>query len=185
MSVLVRDPMDNIVKLFTKGADSTIEERLDPDSNEVSTINFAKDYARKSSILGLRTLFIAMKIVDEREITEFFERVEDAENNIVMRETMLDGIYSDMEKNLVLLGATAVEDKLQEGVIDTIQDLKRADIKVWMLTGDKFETAENIAASCKLIDLTNPLLYIIRLRNKTDCEILHKPEVLKELYADI
>jgi phospholipid-translocating ATPase len=61
-----------------------------------------------------------MKIVDEKEITEFFERVEDAENNIVMRETMLDGIYSDMEKNLVLLGATAVEDKLQEGVIDTI-----------------------------------------------------------------
>jgi magnesium-transporting ATPase (P-type) len=54
-----------------------------------------------------------------------------------------------------------------------------------MLTGDKFETAENIAASCKLIDLTNPLLYIIRLRNKADCEILHKPEILKELYADI
>ena len=54
-----------------------------------------------------------------------------------------------------------------------------------MLTGDKFETAENIAASCKLIDLSDPLLYIIRLRNKTDCEILHKPDVLKELYADI
>ena len=61
-----------------------------------------------------------MKIVDEREMTEFFERVEDAENNIVMRETLLDGIYSDMEKNLLLLGATAVEDKLQEGVIETI-----------------------------------------------------------------
>ena len=57
---------------------------------------------------------------DEREMTEFFERVEDAENNIVMRETLLDGIYSDMEKNLLLLGATAVEDKLQEGVIETI-----------------------------------------------------------------
>ena len=49
------------------------------------------------------------------------------------------------------MGATAVEDKLQENVPQTIADLIRANIKVWMLTGDKLETAENIAKSCKLI----------------------------------
>ena len=69
---------------------------------------------------------------------------------------MLDSIYSSLEQNLLLLGATAVEDRLQTGVKETIQDLRRADIKVWMLTGDKFETAENIAASCKLIDANDP-----------------------------
>lgn len=68
----------------------------------------------------------------------------------------------------MLLGATAVEDKLQQNVIETIQDLKRADIKVWMLTGDKFETAENIAASCKLIDPEQEDLEVLRLRSAQD-----------------
>jgi len=56
-----------------------------------------------------------------------------------------------VEKDIFLMGATAVEDKLQENVPQTIADLIRANIKVWMLTGDKLETAENIAKSCKLI----------------------------------
>ena len=56
-----------------------------------------------------------------------------------------------LEKDLYLLGATAVEDKLQPEVPETIADLLKAGIKVWMLTGDKLETAENIARSCRLI----------------------------------
>ena len=56
-----------------------------------------------------------------------------------------------VEKDIFLMGATAVEDKLQDNVPQTIADLIRANIKVWMLTGDKLETAENIAKSCKLI----------------------------------
>ena len=59
--------------------------------------------------------------------------------------------YSKLERNLTLLGATAVEDKLQDEVPEVINDLQSADIKVWMLTGDKLETAENIARSCQLI----------------------------------
>lgn len=83
---------------------------------------------------------------------------------------MLDSIYSSLERNLLLLGATAVEDRLQTGVKETIQDLRRADIKVWMLTGDKFETAENIAASCKLVDQNDPTTEVIRLKTKADVE---------------
>lgn len=56
-----------------------------------------------------------------------------------------------LERDLYLLGATAVEDKLQPEVPETIADLLKAGIKVWMLTGDKLETAENIARSCRLI----------------------------------
>jgi magnesium-transporting ATPase (P-type) len=60
-------------------------------------------------------------------------------------------LAEEIEKNLYLLGATAVEDKLQDQVPETIKDLIRANIKVWMLTGDKLETAENIAKACNLI----------------------------------
>ena len=73
--------------------------------------------------------------------------------------------YSKLESNLTLLGATAVEDKLQDEVPEVINDLQSADIKVWMLTGDKFETAENIARSCKLI---KPEFEVYRLKDKKD-----------------
>jgi len=63
----------------------------------------------------------------------------------------LEVVYSNLEQDLTLIGATAVEDKLQDEVPETIQDLQMAGIKIWMLTGDKFETAENISFSCKLI----------------------------------
>ena len=73
--------------------------------------------------------------------------------------------YSKLESNLTLLGATAVEDKLQDEVPEVINDLQAANIKVWMLTGDKLETAENIARSCKLI---KPGFVVYRLKDKKD-----------------
>lgn len=56
-----------------------------------------------------------------------------------------------IEKDMILLGATAIEDKLQDGVPDTIHTLQQANIKVWVLTGDRQETAINIGYSCKLL----------------------------------
>lgn len=170
MSIIVKDPMDGHFKLFIKGADSVIEARLDPDNNDADMVRHARDFALRSSKLGLRTLYIAMKLLDHQEVKDFFERVEEAENCIAEREELLEKIYSEFEDHLVLLGATAVEDKLQSKVIETIQDLKRANIKVWMLTGDKFETAENIAASCKLIDPMEERLEVIRFHNAEDIE---------------
>lgn len=67
------------------------------------------------------------------------------------RDKLLAGIYDEFERGLVLLGATAVEDRLQDNVPETINDLQEAGIKIWMLTGDKLETAENIGYSCKLL----------------------------------
>lgn len=57
-----------------------------------------------------------------------------------------------MESELVILGATAIEDELQDNVAETVKALKDAGIKIWVLTGDKIETAINIAYSCKLLD---------------------------------
>ena len=64
----------------------------------------------------------------------------------------MERIQNQIERNLEILGATAIEDRLQDEVGDTINVLKKAGIKIWVLTGDKIETAINIGYACKLID---------------------------------
>ena len=82
------------------------------------------------------------------------------------KDDLLDAVYDRVERELTLLGATAVEDKLQDEVRETITVLKQAGIKIWMMTGDKFETAENVAISCQLID---PFAdFVVRLKSSSD-----------------
>jgi len=92
-----------------------------------------------------------MRVFDSAELEKFQIDVTKAENNIQNRDSDLDKVFDRLERDLILLGATAVEDRLQDKVPETIFDLQRAGIKIWMLTGDKFETAENIGFSCHLI----------------------------------
>ena len=88
-----------------------------------------------------------------------------AEGDIENREARLNEIFDRFERGFTLLGATAVEDRLQDEVPQTIADLQSAGIKIWMLTGDKLETAENIGFSCRLLtaDMT-----IWRCSNEAD-----------------
>jgi magnesium-transporting ATPase (P-type) len=109
------------------------------------------DFLNKASVKGLRTLLMAMRVIDAEEFAEFNRKVGDAEKDVMNREKLLVQIYDDFERGLVLLGATAVEDRLQDNVPQTIHELQDAGIKIWMLTGDKLETAENIGHSCKLL----------------------------------
>ena len=71
----------------------------------------------------------------------------------VSKETMPDTKF--LEKDLTLLGATGLEDLLQDNVAQCITDFRDAGIKVWMLTGDKADTAHNIGISCGLISSTS------------------------------
>ncbi len=107
------------------------------------------------SVKGFRTLLMAMKVLDEKEVKDFIKECEIAELNLETREEVLADLFSKIEKDMVLLGATCVEDRLQDNVPETIADLQKAGIKFWMLTGDKLETAENIGYSCHL--LTNDM----------------------------
>jgi len=79
-------------------------------------------------------------------------KYQEANMTIVGREEKIDQVAVELEKNFTLIGSTAIEDKLQDGVGDTIQFMKDAGIKVWVLTGDKVETAINIGYSCKLLN---------------------------------
>lgn len=86
--------------------------------------------------------------MEYREWSELFNR---AAAQITDRGEALDNVAELIEKDLQLLGATAIEDKVQDGVPDAIHTLQQAGIKVWVLTGDRQETAINIGLSCRLI----------------------------------
>lgn len=124
-------------------------------------------FLTKASVKGLRTLLMAMRVIDDEEYKAFTQEVAEAEKDVMSRDKKLAAIYDKFERGLVLLGATAVEDRLQDNVPQTINDLQEAGIKIWMLTGDKLETAENIGYSCKL--LKNDMI-VWRISNKAEVE---------------
>ncbi|XP_047424894.1 phospholipid-transporting ATPase ID-like [Mugil cephalus] len=148
MSVIVRNPEGKLT-LYCKGADTIIYERLHPSCNKLMevTSGHLSEYAGD----GLRTLVLASKELDERYVDDWMQRHHEAVIAMDGREEKLDELYEEMEKDMMLLGATAVEDKLQDGVPQTIEQLSKADIKIWVLTGDKQETAENIGYSCNML----------------------------------
>ena len=136
---------------MSKGADSVIEKRLSEKSNK-EILAQSKYYVDKFSAQGLRTLFIAMKLLSQNEYDIFNKELNEAMMSIEDKEKKVNLVYDKIEQNLFLIGTTIVEDKLQEKVPETIRDLRLAHIKVWMLTGDKMNTAYNIGLSCNLIN---------------------------------
>lgn len=100
---------------------------------------------------GLRTLLYAYKFIDEQEYNTWKKVYHDASTSLVDRQELVEKAGELIEQDFNLAGATAIEDKLQKGVPETIDKLRRANIKMWMLTGDKRETAINIGHSCRLI----------------------------------
>ncbi|XP_059744396.1 phospholipid-transporting ATPase IK isoform X6 [Bos taurus] len=147
MSVLVRKPEGSIY-LYTKGADTVIYERLQKKGEtEWATEEALASFAKET----LRTLCLACKEVDEEVYEEWRQRHQEASILLQNRAQALHQVYEEMEQSLQLLGATAIEDRLQDGVLETIKCLKQGNIKVWVLTGDKQETAVNIGFACELL----------------------------------
>jgi phospholipid-transporting ATPase len=158
MSTIFRTPEGKIV-CYCKGADTVILERLAKDNNPhvETTLSHLEEYAAD----GLRTLCLAMREIPENEFHEWWQIFNTAQTTVSgNRAEELDKAAELIEHDLTLLGATAIEDKLQEGVPDTIATLQSAGIKIWVLTGDRQETAINIGMSCKLISEDMSLLMI-------------------------
>ena len=149
-TIIVKTPEGKII-LYCKGADSIIEKRLSEKSNKEILVQ-CKYYVDKFSAQGLRTLFIAMKLLSENEYNNFAKDLNEAMMSLEDKEKKVNEVYDSIEENLYIIGTTIVEDKLQEKVPETIRDLRLAKIKVWMLTGDKMNTAYNIGLSCNLIN---------------------------------
>ncbi|PAA79701.1 hypothetical protein BOX15_Mlig025770g1 [Macrostomum lignano] len=146
MSMVVRCP-NGAIRVFCKGADSVIFSRLQSPHLVSETTNHMSKFA----MAGLRTLCIAVGDMPQSEWSRLHTEYENARNDIERREAKLALVAEKLEKNLRLLGATAIEDRLQVGVPATINDLLLAGIRIWVLTGDKLETAVNIGYSCRLL----------------------------------
>ncbi|OCT86919.1 probable phospholipid-transporting ATPase IM isoform X1 [Xenopus laevis] len=158
MSVIVRNPQGKI-KLYCKGADTILFERLHDSSEEL--MYRTSDHLNEFAGEGLRTLALAYKDLSEDYLKWWLKIHHEASTTLENREERLAAAYEEIESNMMLLGATAIEDKLQEGVIETISRLLLANIKVWILTGDKQETAMNIGYSCRMLtDDTNDIFII-------------------------
>jgi phospholipid-translocating ATPase len=110
-------------------------------------VDHTNEYAR----CGLRTLFFTKKEIDQATFPAWEAEYEEARRSLFDRAAKLEAAAVKLEKDLILLGATAIEDKLQEGVPEAIAQLQLAGLKIWMLTGDKLETAVNIAHACSLL----------------------------------
>ncbi|XP_073778311.1 phospholipid-transporting ATPase IA isoform X1 [Danio rerio] len=156
MSVIMRTPAGKI-RLYCKGADTVIYERLaDSSRYKDITLKHLEQFATE----GLRTLCFAVADISESSYQQWLEVYHRASTSLQNRALKMEESYELIEKNLQLLGATAIEDKLQDKVPETIETLMKADIKIWILTGDKQETAINIGHSCKLLTKNMGLLVI-------------------------
>ncbi|XP_037780538.1 probable phospholipid-transporting ATPase IF isoform X1 [Penaeus monodon] len=149
MSVVIRNEADRKTWLLTKGAESSVLKRCllsNPDQQRLHdvTLSHINDFA----MLGLRTLAVARRELTDKQYEDFAAQLSQAKQVLEDREEAVRKVTDRMEADLTLLGATGVEDLLQDGVQETLESLRVAGIKVWVLTGDKVETAVNIAYSC-------------------------------------
>ncbi|KAJ3118729.1 hypothetical protein HDU96_009318 [Phlyctochytrium bullatum] len=163
MSVIYRYP-DGRIMLLCKGADSVILERLKDQTQmsqfEIDSLEKTMEHLAEFATEGLRTLLYAFKELSQEEYDEWSREWQLASLAIKDRTDLMEDVAKKIEQDLTLLGATAIEDKLQVGVPDTIERLRRAGIKVWMLTGDKRETAINIAYTCNIAKESSEIFLI-------------------------
>jgi len=149
MSIIARCP-DGKIRLFSKGADEKVLATLNQNSGGL--LSTTKTHLQDFSVLGLRTLCFAFAEIDEQTYEKWNKQYYEASIALDDRENKIQQVATLIEKDLTLLGATAVEDKLQDGVPDAIECLQKANIKIWVLTGDKEETGLNFELSDKVVD---------------------------------
>ncbi|KAK3855690.1 hypothetical protein Pcinc_037925, partial [Petrolisthes cinctipes] len=171
MSIIVRHPLTQEKILYCKGADSAILDRLARTTDESAQLRILRTHhhLHTYSKIGLRVLCMAKRVLSPREYEEWAGRHKEAENALSNRENLLQDSYCRIEKEFKLLGATGIEDRLQEGVPETIQAMRGAGIVVWVLTGDKQETAVNIAYACALF-VPNMEIIMLNARRKDQAE---------------
>merc|ERR1719481_2295894 len=166
MSVILKNPNTGEIKLYCKGADSNMLPRFTRPKNQdeekllEDTLEHLKSYAED----GLRTLMTGVRLWSEEEYQDWLTEYNKAANSLERRDKLLMDSYNSAESKMRMVGATGIEDRLQEGVPDAIARLREAGIVVWVLTGDKQETAINIAFSCKLF---SPNMEVIKLNARS------------------
>ncbi|XP_026213092.1 phospholipid-transporting ATPase IG isoform X2 [Anabas testudineus] len=152
MSVIVRSRSGETL-LFCKGADSSIFPRVRQE--EVERIRM---HVERNATEGYRTLCVAYKYLSADEYAQADAGLREARLALQDRDEKLMAVYNQVETDMSLIGATAVEDRLQEQAAETMEALQGAGMKVWVLTGDKMETAKSTCYACRLFQRNTELL---------------------------
>ncbi|XP_051774519.1 phospholipid-transporting ATPase 11C isoform X2 [Ctenopharyngodon idella] len=176
MSVIVQTRSGETL-LFCKGADSSIFPRVKPE--EVENIRL---HVERNATEGYRTLCVAYKQLSAEEYAMADTGLREARLALQDREEKLMAMYNQVETGMSLIGATAVEDRLQEEAAETMEALQGAGMKIWVLTGDKMETAKSTCYACRLFQRGTELLELT-VRTLDD-ERLKREEKLIELLKD-
>ena len=203
MSVIVKTEKNNYM-VYAKGADSMIELLLRDEDKNSKILDKTREYLKLFSVNGLRTLMIAYKEISEEYYMKWSKRYLNTKTNVNHTEEDINKLYDEMETNFKLIGSTAIEDELQDNVDKIINDIMITGMRIWMLTGDKLDTAKNIAISCKLfkndmkimeikehatneelkIELTKKLNDNVFLDNNINVGLLIGGEELEKIFAD-
>ncbi len=179
MSIILKDIENDKIILYCKGADCEIKNRLNYNMKKSKIKKYIEDKINEFSQKGFRTLMIAYKFIEKEFYQKWHRKLKNSEMNLINKNKLVDLCYDDVENNLTLLGATVVEDKLQDDVPETIKEIRMSGIKMWVLTGDKIDTAENIAKSCNLIDNFNKIFRIKMNDENYKDEIYENKSILK------
>mmetsp|Transcript_16504 Transcript_16504/g.29748 ORF Transcript_16504/g.29748 Transcript_16504/m.29748 type:complete len:1065 (-) Transcript_16504:24-3218(-) len=163
MGIVLRQQASMRIVFYSKGAEEVMVKRIPPSSAE-KVVEDCENLARE----GLRTLVVAMKYLTEDDYFRWEQLYRKACAVMEGREQAIEEQLAILERGLNYLCVTGVEDRLQDDVAQTIESVRAAGIKVWMLTGDKLETAKCIAIATRLKDrdlawqelknLTNPVV---------------------------
>ena len=138
--------MPGQVTFYLKGADTVMSARIK--SND-----WVEEECENLGREGLRTLVIGSKVLSNSEYKDFDVKMSAAKLSMVNRASLISSVVETLEHDLAVLAVTGVEDKLQNGVKATLESIRQAGIRVWMITGDKVETASSIARSSRLVGL--------------------------------
>eukprot|EP01113_Clastostelium_recurvatum_P031310 TRINITY_DN3896_c0_g1_i14.p1 TRINITY_DN3896_c0_g1~~TRINITY_DN3896_c0_g1_i14.p1 ORF type:complete len:1346 (+),score=355.54 TRINITY_DN3896_c0_g1_i14:1414-5451(+) len=144
------------VTLYIKGADSVIFQRLARGQHHGALMQTTAQHLDGFANEGLRTLCMAMRVIEPEEYDRWSTLFTDATLSLSNRADKVEAAMEEIERDLVLLGGTGIEDRLQPQVPETLQALRQADLNVWMMTGDKLETAVSIAKSCGMMGTVLP-----------------------------
>lgn len=137
MGIILKNKETSEITFYLKGADSIMKEFITSKQKKAFIDEECKDLSRG----GLRTLVITRKILTEEFYTKWSENYEKAYNRLDIDHKQISRLMNELEYGVLLLGITAIEDKLQNNLKSTIENLRSAGIKIWMITGDKMETA--------------------------------------------
>uniref|UniRef100_A0A8D0CDW3 Phospholipid-transporting ATPase n=1 Tax=Scleropages formosus TaxID=113540 RepID=A0A8D0CDW3_SCLFO len=152
MSVIVKSESGEVL-LFCKGADSSIFPRVRKEEVDRIRVHVERDAKE-----GYRTLCVAYKRLGNEDFARVDAELREARLSLHDREEKLMAVYNQVETDMILIGATAVEDRLQDRAAETMEALQGAGMKVWVLTGDKMETAKSTCYACRLFQRGTELL---------------------------